>query len=344
MEYSIGIDIGGTKIAAGIINREGNVLLKKVFSTPQETKDSIIHLLENIIFSLSETAKTEGKRLVGIGIGTAGQIDFEKGKVLSGTANIKDWNDVALRDILSKKTNLPIYIENDVNVLALAEQQFGAGRNVENLICLALGTGVGGGVITGGKLLRGAWGGGAELGHITVDMNGPLCNCGFQGCVEVYSSGTGIARMMREELDSYSESVRNSELLYYQKHPEEVSSRLVFELLNSGNEVAEKVVDTAINALSYAIVSMVHTFNPSMIILGGGVLRDGEWFIQKIRERVATIGIRSLVDPVDIKGTQLGNDAGLIGAAIQPWVYGDEVTKNMSEQKPELQIDSKIEG
>lgn len=325
MEYSIGIDIGGTKIAAGIINREGSVLIKKVFSTPQETKNSIIQLLENIIFSLTETARTEEKKLVGIGIGTAGQIDFEKGKVLSGTANIKDWNDVALRDILSKKTDLPIYIENDVNVLALAEQQLGAGRNVENLICLALGTGVGGGVITGGELLRGAWGGGAELGHITVNMNGPLCNCGFQGCVEVYSSGTGIARMMREELDAYRDSEGNNDLLYYQKHPKEVTSRLVFELNNAGNEVAVKVVETAINALSYAIVSMIHTFNPSMIILGGGVLHEGEWFIQKVRERIGILGIRSLVDPVEIKSAQLGDDAGLIGAAIQPWVYGIDV-------------------
>lgn len=325
MEYSIGIDIGGTKIAAGIINREGNVLTKKTFSTPQETKDSILQLLENIIFSLSETAKTEGKKLVGIGIGTAGQIDFEEGKVLSGTANIKDWNDVPLRNILSKKTDLPIFIENDVNVLALAEQQLGVGRNVENLICLALGTGVGGGVITGGKLLRGAWGGGAELGHITVDMNGPICNCGFQGCVETYSSGTGIARMMREEVESYPVSEGNSELLYYQKHPEEITSRLVFELRSAGNEVAEKVVETAINALSFSIVSMIHTFNPSLIILGGGVLQEGEWFIHKVRERVGELGIRSLVDPVEIKGTQLGNDAGLIGAAIQPWVYGVDV-------------------
>ncbi|MEH7382298.1 ROK family protein [Bacillus sp. JJ1533] len=328
MEYSIGIDIGGTKIAAGIINREGSVLIKKTFSTPQESKDSIIQLLENIIFSLSETAKTEGKKLVGIGIGTAGQIDFEKGKVLSGTANIKDWNDVPLRDILSTKTDLPIFIENDVNVLALAEQQLGIGRNVENLICLALGTGVGGGVITGGQLLRGAWGGGAELGHITVDMNGPLCNCGFQGCVETYSSGTGIARMMREELESYHDSKGNSELLYYQKHPEEVTSRLVFELMSAGNEVAEKVVETAINALSFAIVSMIHTFNPSLIVLGGGVLHDGAWFIQKVQERVSELGIRSLVDPVEIKGTTLGNDAGLIGAAIQPWVYGVDVEVN----------------
>ncbi|WP_010282944.1 ROK family protein [Bacillus timonensis] len=334
MEYSIGIDIGGTKIAAGIINKMGSVVIKKTFSTPQETKDSIIQLLENIIFSLSETAKTEGKKLVGIGIGTAGQIDFEKGKVLSGTANIKDWNDVPLRDILSQKTDLPIFVENDVNVLALAEQQLGVGRNVENLICLALGTGVGGGVITGGKLLRGAWGGGAELGHITVDMNGPLCNCGFQGCVETYTSGTGIARMMREALITYHESEGNSELLYYQKHPEEVTSRLVFELMSAGNEVAERVVGTAINALSFAIVSMIHTFNPTLIILGGGVLQEGEWFINKVRERVGELGIRSLVDPVEIKGTQLGNDAGLIGSAIQPWVYGVdvEVIKEVNKQ------------
>ncbi|MFT4416480.1 ROK family protein [Fredinandcohnia humi] len=322
MEYSIGIDIGGTKIAAGIVSKNGNVLTKKVFSTPQETRDSIIQLLENIIFTLTETAAIEGKKLIGIGIGTAGQIDFERGKVLSGTANIKDWNDVPLREILSKKTDLPVYIENDVNVLALAEQQFGAGQHVKDLICLALGTGVGGGIISGGNMIRGAWGGGAELGHITVDMNGPVCNCGFKGCLETYASGTGIARMMKEELKAYGAIEGNSEFLYYQKHPEEVTSQLVFELMRAGNELAMKVVETSINALSYAIVSFIHTFNPTQIVLGGGVLQDGEWFIQRVREQVSTMGIRSLVNPVEIKMTQLGNEAGLIGAAIQPWVYG----------------------
>lgn len=330
-EYSIGIDIGGTKISAGIVDRKGVVHTKKVFSTPQETRESILVLLENIIFSLTENANLEGKSLIGIGIGTAGQIDFEKGKVLSGTANIKDWNDVELRDILATKTKLPIFVENDVNVIALAEQKLGAGRDVDDLICLSLGTGVGGGVISGGKMIRGAWGGGAELGHVTVDMNGPACNCGFNGCLEVYSSGTGIARMMREKLETYKNN-ENSELAYYQKHPEEVTSKLVFDLMKAGNELANDVFEISIQALSYAIVSFIHTFNPTVIVLGGGVLQNGEWLIERLSNRVASLGIQSLVSPVEIRLTQLGNDAGLIGSALQPWVYSSNVLTKASNE------------
>lgn len=320
LEYSIGIDIGGTKIAAGIVGREGTIIGKKTYATPQETKETIVNLLETIICEFSEMARKEGISLAGVGIGTAGQIDFEKGMVLSGTANIKDWNDVALRDLLSATTKLPIYVENDVNVLALAEQQLGAGRNVKDLICLALGTGVGGGVISGGNMIRGAWGGGAELGHISVDMNGPRCNCGFNGCLEAYSSGTGIARMMREKLE-HMDPDPESVLAYYKLHPHEVTSKLVFEWKKNGVEAAKEVVEEAVRALSYAIVSLIHTFNPSLIVLGGGVLTEGEWFIDKVEEKVSALGIQSLVGPVKIMASRLGNDGGLIGAGIQPWVY-----------------------
>ncbi|MFF2447429.1 ROK family protein [Neobacillus sp. NPDC058068] len=320
MEYSIGIDIGGSKIAAGIIDRNGEPATKKVFSTPQGTRDSILLLLENIIFSLTETANFENKQLIGIGIGTAGQIDFYNGKVLSGTPNIRDWNDVAIKDILSEKTNLPIFLDNDVNVIALAEQQLGAGKNIDDLICLALGTGVGGGVISGGNMMRGAWGGGTELGHIVVDMNGPACNCGFNGCLETYASGTGIARMMREKILANHRAEYNG-LAYFKHHPNEITSKHVFNFMLAGNEDAAEVVDQAIRALSYAIVSLIHTFNPSIVLLAGGVLQDGEWFIEKVRSKVASLGIQSLVKPVEIRAAQLGVDAGLIGAAMQSWVY-----------------------
>lgn len=332
MEYTIGIDIGGTKIATGIIDRNGVVTTKKVFSTPQGTRESILLLLENIIFSLTETAAFENKQLFGVGIGTAGQIDFFNGRVLSGTANIRDWNDVAIKEILSKKTNLPIFLDNDVNVIALAEQQLGAGKNMDDLICLALGTGVGGGVISGGQMIRGAWGGGAELGHIVVDMNGPPCNCGFNGCLETYASGTAIARMMREKIMADELNEKNS-LVYYKHHPHEITSKQVFELMAAGNEDASAVVDQAIRALSYGIVSMIHTFNPSLVLLGGGVLQGGEWFIEKVQSKVASLGIKSLVKPVEIRAAQLGEDAGLIGAAIQPWVYLNKKLDSMNSFK-----------
>lgn len=320
LEYSIGIDIGGTKIASGIVGRDGKIVEKAIYATPHETCESILVLLEEIIITLLENAKSRKIRIFGIGIGTAGQIDFKHGKVLSGTTNIKDWNDVPLRDIFTKKFNLPVWVENDVNALTLAEQQLGAGKKVNDLICLALGTGVGGGVISGGNMVRGAWGGGTELGHISVDMNGPSCNCGFNGCLEVYSSGTGIARMMREKLKEY-QAGNDSKLSYYKEHLDDVTSKVVFALMNEGNYLAIEVVETAIEALAYAIVSFIHTFNPSLIVLGGGVLQDCNWFLKKVQKKVRTHGIKSLVTPVEFKLAQLGPEAGLIGAALQSWVY-----------------------
>jgi glucokinase len=319
-EYSIGIDIGGTKISSGIVASDGKILEQATYSTPQETHESILTLLEEIITIFLKKARARNMHIVGIGIGTAGQIDFEHGKVLSGTTNITDWNDVPLKDIFTKKFDLPVWVENDVNALTLAEQQLGAGKNVNDLICLALGTGVGGGVISGGNMVRGAWGGGTELGHITVDMNGPDCNCGFNGCLEVYSSGTGIARMMREKLKEHK-PFDDSKLSYYQEHLGEVTSKVVFELKNEGKGLAIEVVERALEALSYAIVSFIHTFNPSLIVLGGGVLKDGDWFIKRVQEKVRMHGIKSLVTPVEFKMAELGPEAGLIGAALQPWVY-----------------------
>jgi glucokinase len=320
LDCSIGIDIGGTKIAAGIVDRNGMILEKIVYSTPRENRDSILALLKDIITSLLEKAEFRNIQLVGIGIGTAGQIDFKRGKVLSGTTNIKDWNDVSLRDMFTEEFHLPVWVDNDVNTLTLAEQQLGAGKNIKDLICLALGTGVGGGVISDGRMVRGAWGGGTELGHITVDMNGPVCNCGFHGCLEVFSSGTGIARMMRERLYEYQGN-HSSKLSYFKERPEEVTSKLVFDWLNDGEELAKEVVEKAIDALVNAIVSFIHMFNPSLIVLGGGVLQDGDWFLRRVEEKVRTFGIQSLVAPVEFKLAQLGTDAGLIGAALQPWIY-----------------------
>ncbi|NYE09008.1 glucokinase [Bacillus niacini] len=322
-KYSIGVDIGGTKISFGIVSHDGKILEKATYSTPQETRESIIDLMKEKITIFLERAKLLKIQIVGIGIGTAGQIDFEKGRVLSGTTNIKDWNDVPLRDIFTKKFDLPVWVDNDVNALTLAEQQLGVGKNVKDLICLALGTGVGGGVISGGNMIRGAWGGAAELGHITVDMNGPVCNCGLNGCLEVYSSGTGIANRMREKLKEYH-PVQDSKLSYYQGHLDQVTSKVVFDLMNEGNHLAIEVVEKALEAFAYAIVSIIHTFNPSLIILAGGVLNDGNWFIKRVKDKVGGLGMQSLVSPVEFKMAELGPDAGLIGAALQPWVY-DEV-------------------
>jgi glucokinase len=318
-EYSIGIDIGGTKILAGIVSRSGEVVHRETVPTPRENRKGIFRILDQRIHSFILHAKQKGMKLKGIGVGTAGQIDFERGRVLSGTTNLVDWNEVPLREELSKH-DLPVWLDNDVNVVALAEHRLGAGRGESDIVCLTLGTGVGGGVISNGKILRGSWGGASELGHVSIDMNGPLCNCGFRGCLETYASGPGVARMMSEKLANHNGDV-SSALSLYKQNPSLITSHLVFQWIKAGDTIAQEVAQEMIRALAFGVISFIHTFNPTMILLGGGLMDQGEWIREAVEKQVRTLGIRSLVDPVKIRTVKLGSEAGLIGAACQSWVY-----------------------
>jgi glucokinase len=321
-EYSIGIDIGGTKILAGIVSRSGKVIYRETIPTPRENREGIFYRLHQLIRSHTKVAEENGMKLQGIGVGTAGQIDFERGRVLSGTTNIVDWNDVPLRDELGKHSSLPIWVDNDVNAVALAEHRLGAARGEAHVICLTLGTGVGGGIITDGRLIRGSWGGASELGHVSIDLNGPKCNCGFQGCLETYASGTGIARIMREKLAAHI-GIESPASLLYQQNPSLITSHLVFQWMKEGDKLAQEAVQEMIRALSFGLISFIHTFNPTMVILGGGMMKNGEWIREAVEKQVRTLGIRSLVAPVKIRTAELGSEAGLIGAAYQSWVYNN---------------------
>ncbi|MBP1948420.1 ROK family protein [Virgibacillus litoralis] len=319
-DFSIGIDIGGTKIAAGIVNKTGEVFHRKVTPTPKETKMRVLELLKDIVSSYISIAEKERMHLIGIGIGSAGQINYKEGKILTGTDNIQDWNDVAISDYLSKYTDLPIFLDNDATTFAIAEHQLGSGKGMSDVVCLTLGTGIGGGIISGGNVIRGEWGGAAELGHITVNMDGPKCNCGSHGCVETYASGSGIANRMKERLHELDTTTNESAKTYFVENPDKLTSKEVFQWYHDGCPIADEVIDTAIKALSYGMITIIHTFNPSRIILGGGIVEDREWLIVKINDRLSNLGMHALVNPVDIQISKLGYDAGLIGAAYQSWI------------------------
>lgn len=327
MEYSIGIDIGGTKIAAGVVSKSGQILCPLSVPTPQTGRQDVYQALAEIITQLTQFAEQNDlQELMGIGIGTPGQIDFATGTVLAGTTNIADWSNVPLRQEIGKFTSFPLWVDNDVNLVVLAEKYLGAGQRESDIVVLTLGTGVGGGVISGGQLLRGSWGGAAELGHVSVNMNGPECKCGLRGCLEAYASGTAIAQLMQEKLAATVASDKGYVSLSASvNHPVSITSHDVFKLYQAGDKFAQEVIGEAITALSFAIVNAIHTFNPAIVILGGGIMRDGEWILNEVKKKVNTIGIRSLVDPVRIEIAQLGAEAGLIGAAYQVWAYNQPV-------------------
>ncbi|MFC4557859.1 ROK family protein [Virgibacillus kekensis] len=313
-ERSIGIDIGGTKIAAGLVNQDGEVVCKKIYPTPKESSQMVLECIKEIVTRSTLYAEKEGIKLVGVGIGSAGQVDYKAGKILSGTDNIKDWNDIHIYNFLKRYTDLPIWLDNDANTFAIAEYALGNAKGTEDLICLTLGTGVGGGVISNGRMVRGKWGGAAELGHITVDMNGPACNCGSNGCLEVYASGTGIANRMREKLS-------RTDVSSYTENPNLLTSKEVFQLYDQGLPLAKETIDQAIQALSYGIVSLIHTFNPSVVVLGGGLVKERDWIAKAIKNSIQDKGMTSLIRSVDIVISNLGYDAGLIGAAYQAWFH-----------------------
>ncbi|MFY0758892.1 ROK family protein [Metabacillus dongyingensis] len=315
-EYYIGIDIGGTKIAAGIVGNNGTILKKILHPTPESGRDEVLYTLKEIIVELnSYSVKEQLQPIIGIGIGTAGQVDIQSGVVLSGTTNIKDWNNVPLREELSKICDIPVYIDNDVNALAIAEKILGEAQPADHFVCLALGTGVGGAVYSNGNLLRGSWGGAAELGHISIDLNGAPCNCGFRGCLEQYASGTGIAKRMQERIAAITDPLHP--LFSWKNSPEQITSYQVFQLYDQGESTAKEVIDLMIQSLSYGIVSIIHAFNPSMVILGGGIIKNHQWICETVCEKIKKMGISSLVNPVKIRQAAFVEDAGLIGAAYQ---------------------------
>lgn len=305
MQYSVGIDVGATKVLAGLVAADGSVLCRVRRATPADNRDQVVATIVEAADELVSLADRESHDLVGIGVGTAGQVNFAEGVVMSGTPNISDWMNVNLRAALSS-LRLPVWVDNDVNVHLLAEARLGAAVGRKHVLMLALGTGVGGAAYGDGGLVRGQWGGACEFGHISVNYRGPSCNCGSRGCLELYASGTGIAHMMQQRLPE-SDS--------------HIDARMVFQRMKDGDPIAASVVDDMLSALSMACVTLIHTFNPQMIVLGGGVVDGNEWLLDALRQRLGTLGMSSLVGAVDIVSAQYGAQAGLVGAALQPFIY-----------------------
>ncbi len=324
---AIGIDIGGTKIAAGLVDATGCIQARRVIPTPAAGKEAILAALPPLVEELRAEALARGLGLpAGVGVGAAGQVDVRRGTIRSGTPNIPNWSDVPIVEYLEQACGLPAWVDNDVNAMALAEGWFGAARGHENFVCLALGTGIGGGVVTGGRLLHGAWGGAAELGHMSVHLAGPSCNCGHRGCLEAYASGRGLVERMREALAAAPGSVRHGapSLHPSARNPASLSAEMVFRWYRSGDPVAVAVVDRMVQALAVAVINIAHIFNPTIVVLGGGIVAHEPWLCAAVAARIRGAGIRSLVDPVAVVPAALREEAGVVGAAALCWTMMEQ--------------------
>ncbi|OAA30834.1 glucokinase [Kosmotoga arenicorallina S304] len=304
--YVVGIDLGGTETKIGIIDHDGHIVEKAIIPT-QVSKGSN-DVIRRIAQKVNELVDEKGMRndILGIGVGSPGSIDREKGVVIF-SPNFQDWKNVPLAEKLEELTGFKAYIENDANAFALGEWAFGKFKGAPNIVALTLGTGVGGGVISRGELITGSKGFGGELGHVIIEPDGPLCGCGSHGCLEALASATSIVRLVIEYRKRYPRSSVFAN--------EEITAKAVFDSAKSGDELAELVVERATRALAVGIAGFVHIFNPNVVIIGGGVSRAGNYLLEKIEKKIKSYVMESFWDTFEIALSELVEDAGIKGAA-----------------------------
>ncbi|KRM59608.1 ROK family glucokinase [Secundilactobacillus malefermentans] len=308
----IGIDLGGTTTKIAFLKTDGEVTDK--WSIPTDISDEGKNIVPNIIASIKKHVTDSGSKLsdfAGIGMGTPGSVDIENGTVI-GAYNLNWSKRQNVRDQIQGALGLQFVLDNDANVASLGEYWKGAGEKDQDVVFVTLGTGVGGGVIAGGHLLHGVNGGAGELGHITVQPNGYLCTCGKHGCLEQYSSATGIVHVAKDMAAEFTGQSRLKELFDNQ---EEVTSKMVVYLADNGDILANQIVDRVSFYLGLALANVANTLNPANIIIGGGVSAAGNTLLQPTTRYFQENSFPSVRDSTKLRLAQLGNDAGVIGAA-----------------------------
>ena len=301
-KYSIGIDLGGTKILIALVDRETGEVLHHV-------KKKIKKMLEGIDELLEESGKTLDD-ISSIGVGAAGQIDRQNG-ILIAAANL-DCYDLNIKGILSEKFNIPVFVGNDVEIAAIGEQKFGAGKGCDDFVCVFVGTGVGSAIIKDGKIITGATGTAGEIGHIIVDLNGRQCSCGAHGCLEAYASRSAIERRIEGAL----KKGRKSYILDYLETGKSITSSMIQKSIEREDELVLQCVTEASEYLSGGIASIINFVNPELVILGGGLIEAVDYFYQKTIKKARAKSLPVPAEKIQFKKAMLGDYSGVIGAAF----------------------------
>ena len=309
----LAIDLGGTKIITALISNKGQVVAQEhCLTLADEGPQSVINRIVFAIDHLLGLRNIDPSQLSSISIAAAGAINLDKGLITS-SPNLPGWNDIPLRDIVKGKYKVNTLLMNDANAAALGELHFGAGKGVDNLILLTLGTGIGGGIIINGKLYSGQCGSAGEIGHMTIDVNGPRCSCGNVGCLEVLASGTAVAK---EAVRRIRQGERSSLTKIAEGNIENITAEKVSIAAQGGDSLALEVVSKAAFYLGVGMVNLVNIFNPEMIIVGGGMAKMGDLLLNPARQVVRERAFRLSAEAVRIVLAQLGNNAGVLGAAV----------------------------
>lgn len=307
MKCAIGIDLGGTYIKYGLVDETGKILKKGMLPTKGEEKSREI-VINQMALAIKDVWSEE---IEGIGIGTPGIVD-NNGAVFE-SPNLPDWHNFNLREIFEKMFNKRVVVENDANSIAWGEFLFGAGKGTRTIVCLTLGTGLGGGVVINGKLLRGAIYSAAELGHMVVDYKGRRCGCGSIGCIEAYVGRDYIVKSAIRKIKKGEKSI----LTEMVKDLSEITPKMISEAYQKGDKLAEEVWIEMATALGAFLAGIVNMLNPDRIILAGGIAQAGEILFSTVRKTINERAMHALSKTVEIVPAGLGNDAGIIsGAAL----------------------------
>ena len=297
-KYIIGIDLGGTNLKSALLDLKYKILRKEVFNTQDFIKkERLIQAILDSIHRILKYKNLNTRQILGIGLGLPGPIDVKRGLV-HFFPNIAGWKEVNLKNILEKRLGLPVSLDNDANLMSLAEFRMGAAKGSRNAVCLTLGTGVGGGIIIEGRLYRGSTYSAGEIGHLPINEEGPQCNCRGIACLETYIGNNRIIAQAKKIF------------------PQKISLEKLSQLAKKKDGKALKIWSDVGGHLGVALVGVVNLLNPDAIVIGGGVANAGKVLFDRVKEIISRQAMPVQARQVKVFKAKLGNDAGLIGAGI----------------------------
>ena len=309
---ALGIDLGGSKILTAVVNAQGQISSRDHSATPAaEGQEAVIKsILESVDRALNQ-AGIAASDLGAIGMGAPGISNPETG-IIFASPNLPGWRDVPLRDIIERGLGKKTFVMNDANAAALGELYFGAGRGARNFICITIGTGIGGGIVIDGKIYTGAFGAAGEVGHMTIDNNGPLCKCGNTGCWETLASGTALLREAKHQIE---EGASTSILDCAGGDMGKVTPKIIHAAAKQGDNLARELITQTGYYLGVGLANLINIFNPELIVIGGGLSNIGDMLLVPAFKTAKMRAYREAYQAVRFVPTELGQNSGVFGAA-----------------------------
>lgn len=321
--YAIGIDLGGTKIEVAIVDSNGQIVDSVRTPTGNgQDADAIISKIADLVKQLFQ--KNIAQKITAVGIGIAGQVDSASGTV-KYAPNL-EWHNVALCEELSEKISLPVIVSNDVKAAMYGEWKFGAGKSCNDLVCVFVGTGIGGGIVSNGEIMHGYHNTAGEVGHMTIDLHGPVCHCGNKGCFEALAGGWAIERDTREAVQDNKESgkllleLANGDI-------EKISGETIAAAIKQDDTLAINIMNKVTEALIAGATSIVNAIGPQKLILGGGIIEGMPQLIKHIEEGVKKYALKAATESLEIVPAALHNNSGVIGAAMMSLAHFEKINQ-----------------